>query len=185
MAFQYSLCSFIKRIPNFSPCLSLPMMLWLSDFTSKYSIRGALALMFGGFPTASTPLTGHSEWLLKWCNTCCFSWHFTKQRFHIIIFQVNPVTQCAKHGFQCLTNAMIILTVPINKGVCLPPLKNLYNIPRILGWGLYSVGFLLEACLVSESAAVLGAIRADKMCLLQSFYLHPPTVREPLSHLSF
>lgn len=44
--------------------------------------------------------------------------------------------------------------------------------------------FLPEACLVSESAAVLGAIRADKMCLLHGFYLHPPTAREPLSHLS-
>ena len=67
----------------------------------------------------------------------------------------------------------------LNKGFSVPPpLKNLYNIPRILEWGLYLEDFLPEACLVSESAAVLGAIRADKMCLLHGFYLHPPTVRE-------
>lgn len=43
--------------------------------------------------------------------------------------------------------------------------------------------FVPEACLVNESAAVPGAIRADEMCLLHGFYLHQPTVTEPLSHL--
>lgn len=53
------------------------------------------------------------------------------------------------------------------------------NIPGILAWAFDLVDFLPEACLVNESAAVLEAIRADKMCLLYGFYLHPPTVREP------
>lgn len=56
----------------------------------------------------------------------------------------------------------------------MPPLKNLYNIPRILEWELYLVGILPEACLVSESAAALGAIRADKcVCRRISIYIRP------------
>lgn len=45
-------------------------------------------------------------------------------------------------------------------------------------------GFSACSLLASESAAGHGAIRADKMCLLQTFYLHPPCFRELLSHPS-
>lgn len=38
-----------------------------------------------------------------------------------------------------------------------------------------------DACWFSESAAVHGAIRANKLCLHQGFYLHPSTLRGTVS----
>lgn len=60
--------------------------------------------------------------------------------------------------------------------------KTVCNIPRVLERGLNFVHFLPDACVVSESAAVHGGLRAG--CLQPGFYLHPSTVRETLCHLS-